>query len=529
MSDAGPDIAAGWSGPGAGPGPPHPHAERSPRAAAIKASATRVAGGLVFAAILWLFDLRLAAALVVVAVLVLSLISIVSPPTGEKINRAIVFITKPIGRVLATALLAVVYFIVVTPVSLLLRLVGRDLLESPTDSTSTWVIKPFAPNPSVARRQFTLEAGAALPGGRRRISTAVTLLLVTVGALVVLVAVDLGVGAAYGSLRGSGSDSRATLPAYDGSDWAAAYFEEFNDQTRSWEPFLGMVRHDYAGEYINVTDRARKSYAPEGLSADAASVYFFGGSTAWGTGQRDLYTIPSYLARLAEDDGVPVAVSNYGQSGWVIWQELALLQQLLSEGKVPDVAVFYNGFNDVGTQIQDQELDARPTYPRAAQLQEQLVAASSLPSSASNLVGLYVEKSMAARVVRFFRSDARGPDPTPALTEARARNAVDVHNRAVDVIESLAESYGFEVVLVWQPTAFTTVSGDAERFAGDDADGFGAAYRRSTELIGPPIIDLTNSLDDVAGPVFIDHGHTNEFGAEVVARALYPYLPLEMP
>ena len=54
---------------------------------------------------------------------------------------------------------------------------------------------------------------------------------------------------------------------------------------------------------FNLADRARKTYTSEGVGDDATSVYLFGGSTMWGYGQRDLYTIPSQVARLAEDDG----------------------------------------------------------------------------------------------------------------------------------------------------------------------------------------------------------------------------------
>ena len=522
--DAAVDGGGGWTEPGAGrAGPDRPN-QPSPRSAALRASAARIAGGLVFAAVLWLFGLRFGAAFVVVAVVVISLVSVVSPSIGSKIDSTIALVATAIGRFLTTILLAIVYFLVVAPVSFFLRLFGRDLLESPgTDSGSTWVTKPLTPDQSIVRRQFTLEAGASMPGGRRRFLTAARFLLVTVGALVLLLAVDLAVGVTYQRVLGdSGSHislSRASLPAMQADDWAAAYFEEFEELNSNWEPFLGMVRKDYEGEYINITDRVRAGYTAQGSGDDAVSVYFFGGSTAWGTGQRDLYTIPSYLARLAEEDGVPVVVTNYGQSAWVIWQELSLLQQLLSEGNVPDVAVFYNGFNEVGQQV--QKLTTKPSYPRADQ-----VKPLTFISSFIDFAGQYTDVSMIAQVIRIFRSDARPPEPTPELTDVRAQNAIDVHNKATVIIERLAGSYGFDVVFVWQPVAFTREGGDAARFVIPEQDGFGAAYRRSAELIGPPLIDLTDSLDDVDDAVFIDTGHTNELGAEAVARGIYPYLPL---
>lgn len=516
----------GWSGRGARPGPPPDRP--SPRTSALRGAATRLAGGFVFAALLYWFDLRLAAALVIVAVLTITIVSIVSPPIGARIDQAIVFVTAPIGRFISSVMLAAVFFLVITPVSAVLRLFGRDLLEAPgSGAGTTWVVKPSVPDESITRRQFSLEAGASLPGKRGRLSTALTFAAVTVGALVLVLAVDLGVGASYVSVRrvlGSGVDTRASAAALETEEWAGAYFDEFGELESTWQPLLGMVRDDYNGKHINIRDRARATYTSPGTGESAVKVHFYGGSTAWGTGQRDLYTIPSHLSRLAEQSGVPVEVENYGQSGWVIWQELALLQQLLSEGNIPDVAIFYNGYNEVGQQM--QELSSSPSYPRAGQLKERLEPPA-FTSSFTNLARQYGEYSMIVRIVNLIRPQSGTADSAPELTEARARNAVDVHARAVNVIEHLAESYGFEAVFLWQPSAYTTSSGGDVHISGLDHQGYGAAHRRTAELIEPPIVDLTDALESAGRGVFFDGVHTNERGAALVARAIYPHLSLE--
>ncbi len=59
------------------------------------------------------------------------------------------------------------------------------------------------------------------------------------------------------------------------------------------------------------------------------SVWFFGASALFGDGQRDDHTIPSEFARLAEADGIPVEVRNYGRPGIAMWQELELFEQLV--------------------------------------------------------------------------------------------------------------------------------------------------------------------------------------------------------
>jgi lysophospholipase L1-like esterase len=37
-------------------------------------------------------------------------------------------------------------------------------------------------------------------------------------------------------------------------------------------------------------------------------------------------------------------------------------------------------------------------------------------------------------------------------------------------------------------------------------------------------IDVSTTLDEMDRPVYIDHGHTNELGARVIAQAMYAYL-----
>jgi len=495
----------------------------------------RLVGGLVFAGVLWVLNLRLGAALVVVAVLALSLISIVSPTAGTRIDVGIAKVTAPIARSVATILLAIVYFLVITPASLFLRLFGRDPLISPAAAgpAGTWVVKPRS-DTTMVRRQFTLEPGASAGTQQGRAATAARLLVVMVSALVLLMAVDLTLGTAYVSVRGaldSDADRRASTAAMVNESWAADYFEELHDvwpNRFAWTPLLGLTPPDYEGTYINIADRARATYVAEGEGDDATSVYFFGGSTAWGYGQRDSYTIPSYLARLAQDDGRPVRVTNYGQPAWVIWQELSLLQQLLAEGNVPDVAVFYNGHNEVGQQV--QELTADPSYLQASSVKNAVDnrrLRGSLAGLMDSFKGFYKRHSILVRGAEAFRSESSGLAPTPLLAETRARNAVELHHRAVEVIERLAESYGFEAVFIWQPDAYTTEGGDAASFTSPDREGFGQAYLDATALLGPPILDLSDSLDGVKDAVFIDEVHTNELGAEIVARAIYPHLSIE--
>ena len=115
---------------------------------------------------------------------------------------------------------------------------------------------------------------------------------------------------------------------------------------------------------MNVNDGIRRSYEPA-ASGDPVEVYFLGGSAMFGWFQRDEHTIPSEVARLAEADGIPVRVVNHATPAYVNWQESLKLQALVTSGHRPDVAVFYDGANELVSQFtQGPHTDIETTLSR---------------------------------------------------------------------------------------------------------------------------------------------------------------------
>ena len=69
-------------------------------------------------------------------------------------------------------------------------------------------------------------------------------------------------------------------------------------------------------------------------------VFTFGGSTMWGWGARDDYTIASYLSKLLYEKGYRAEVTNYGQIAYVSTQETIALLRCVQRGDVPDIVLF---------------------------------------------------------------------------------------------------------------------------------------------------------------------------------------------
>jgi lysophospholipase L1-like esterase len=141
----------------------------------------------------------------------------------------------------------------------------------------------------------------------------------------------------------------------------ADWFETFNreyDATRPqrWQSYLYWGRRpNFHGTYVNIDSAGhRVTPQPRTPAEPAARVFFFGGSTMWGTAQRDDHTIAAEAARRLQTlaPGSRVEVTNFGESGYVSSQELIDLILALRSGQRPDVVVFYDGINDVGTTVQ---------------------------------------------------------------------------------------------------------------------------------------------------------------------------------
>ena len=112
-------------------------------------------------------------------------------------------------------------------------------------------------------------------------------------------------------------------------------------------PVGGDRLEDHATEHVNVRDGARMTLEAR-CQCPRLTVWFFGGSAAFGIGQRDEHTVASELVRIAEADGVRLEVRNFGAPAWTLWQEYeAFAARLIDpDERRPDIVVFYDGFND---------------------------------------------------------------------------------------------------------------------------------------------------------------------------------------
>lgn len=123
------------------------------------------------------------------------------------------------------------------------------------------------------------------------------------------------------------AQERVLAYAFADEPWAKQAIEDAGKMIGEPDPVLGWRGRDRRTTYVNFVDGRRVSYEPEDPTV---TVWFFGGSTMFGDGQRDEHTIPSEVARLSEADGLPIRVINFGVASYNNYQGTMAFIEALS-------------------------------------------------------------------------------------------------------------------------------------------------------------------------------------------------------
>ena len=351
--------------------------------------------------------------------------------------------------------------------------------------------------------------------------------LMLVSLLVVEAAARIGV---YGIERWR-PDYRAGADGYFGATWTRDYYREFAASGGAeWRPYVYWRRPPFAGRFINVdAEGIRRTWKAATGDAERTRIFVMGGSTAWGTGARDDYTLPSELAKGLFERGRAAEVTNYAESGYVTFQDVSMLLSRLHRGNVPDLVVFYGGVDDVFSALQNgvagipqNEVNRRREFNV---LQPENVG-KLLPVLTS---GTQYFAGMVRR--RLMRNTAGAVLPEAGNRSALAQAVIEQYCANLRTVRGLAREYGFRALFFWQPVIFTkpTLTSyevfERDRY-GYARDFFAETYKRMADA--PPscrdlgLDDVSRVFENDARPYYIDAFHVTEAGNQRVAAAMLP-------
>lgn len=319
----------------------------------------------------------------------------------------------------------------------------------------------------------------------------------------------------------SGPDHRASSPVYD----------KFSEKEKLWEEFLQTEIHfaphyywkpkPFSGKFININSEGLRKTI-KNPAKGAKKVFFFGGSTAWGTGVPDDATIPSLMNKSL---GKNYDFYNLGASGYVSTQELNYLLERLTNNDIPDIVIFYDGANDVyaGTYS--------PAIPRDPQNMRVRWGSSATNGILGILLGIFQESNYKLLFNKLGVWDS--------LIESKiadnSRRVIANYEAHIKQIKALEREYGFKTFFFWQPYLFS-LSRDVYPYEQEIIDRKSPTWvkaMRESYLVAKEklsnsedegIFFIGNVLDDQKEPIYIDWCHLGPNGNAHVAKRMVSLL-----
>jgi lysophospholipase L1-like esterase len=371
--------------------------------------------------------------------------------------------------------------------------------------------------------------------------------LIFVGILAVfaLGAVELGLHLVY-SLKDRRQknqvDPRAISSPYASLAWPKEYFAELSRLTASrYHPFLGWRRPEFHGKHINISpEGVRATWNPEAPPGQKVKkVFCFGGSTIWGVGARDAFTIPSLLSKKLNQGRTAFQVTNFGERGYTLTQELVFLVLLLKQQNIPDYVVFYDGVNEVmvGT------MNGKPGLVYNFEgMRDQFEGRGNMPWRQKMLheikrAKLYRAFTDVRRIISPGEIDGQNEKRHTSKNKQEASQLAEEitldYLKNTEVAKNLGQAYGFKCLFLWQPALITTralTAAEKKLGAWQDQDMvtmYHAVYEKMRQTAFPYFHNLSTMFDTKEETIFLSWAHITEEGNARVADRISLIFPQE--
>lgn len=267
--------------------------------------------------------------------------------------------------------------------------------------------------------------------------------------------------------------------------------------------------------------------APWPPNQESVNVFFFGGSTLFGYWVPDSHTIPSFFRQeLADVSGIPqVHVYNFGQPYFFSSQERVFFQRLLQEGHIPQIAIFFDGLNDINIgdelmftprlrRIFDQQKDGAVLWKNALAELPLIECGRILTSSFTQ------ERKSRERLFGVEHSDKEFKKRVTKSLKRYLSNKV--------MIQSIAHAFGVKVLFVWQPVPFYNYDTRFHLFLYETDPSysfkkFGYAYNLTRRLsnegkVGSDFLWLADIQLGTKKPLYVDFVHYGATASQMIAE-----------
>ncbi|WP_342734263.1 SGNH/GDSL hydrolase family protein [Bradyrhizobium sp. B117] len=326
----------------------------------------------------------------------------------------------------------------------------------------------------------------------------------------------------------SAINAAANSGVYANADLAEGYFKELIDATDwplPWASYTQSREADYTGEFINVNEGTRRTWNSEAINESKSTklkIFFFGGSTVWGFGSRDDFTIPSHVAKKLAENGIDAEVTNYGVFADVATQSLIRLILELRKRNAPDLVVFYGGLNEAASAC----YEGKPGVPYDSSTLERI----SSEYKAKTRIDIKLER---LALIRLLTGKKQHVGCSKILDEL-SDGVLDVYLGNVWIIEAISRSLSFKTLFYLEPqlsdkTHRTKYEEDQLLKSEKRIPGKNDLYslmrsklvKREYVSLGQNMIhDLRAVFSDVASPIYVDGVHYGDDGNERISQKI---------
>ena len=311
-----------------------------------------------------------------------------------------------------------------------------------------------------------------------------------------------------------------------------------------YEPSLQFREPEFHGSLLN-TDAGgfRRTKGGRAFAKPAIKIFVFGGSTTFGYGVPDEFTIPSYLQIALEEryEGVPISVSNYGQGYYYSSQELILFINLIKQGKVPDWAIFIDGANDIGqlapkrdepvfTPVVNELWENRASGGKCAGgINWSWIPLMKLARDLKLRYGSTPQSSKSTCIVTTATQHQiiKADDSNMEVTKSRIEYVVSRYTNNMRFIRVICQEYSIQCRFVWQPYPLYKYDLSLHRgFSNLKLDSssipkyINGVFSRMEQLRVRDFLYFGMMLEGVREKVFVDDVHYNEAINEKIARRI---------
>ena len=310
----------------------------------------------------------------------------------------------------------------------------------------------------------------------------------------------------------------------DENTWFAGYINEAKAVFAhiQWRPYTYWASKQFKGNYINITSKGiRQTLNYTSQDKNPIKIYMFGGSTMWGWGARDDYTIPSCVARcLYEKYGLIAEVVNFAELGYVSTQEVICLFRELQSENIPNFVINYDGLNDTFSSYQMKRAGLPQNEPNRelefnctkGQLFKRMIAMNSGFVSLRNFLSPNTDQAF------IFKNKYQETTLINKTAKTYLNN--------LKMLNAVSQAYDYKLLAYWQPTIFdkNILTPNEKQMLESHKiwqDFYFQVKKNILENADSLYFkDLSNSFNDISFPVYIDPWHIDEKANEKIATKI---------